>query len=241
MPLTYLSDDLSFPPPERASPEGVVAVGGDFDPRRLVLAYSQGIFPWPTSGFPVLWFSPDPRFVLDPSAVHVSRSLRKAVRRDAYRITADTAFGDVIRACSVVPRRGQSGTWITDELADGFEALHELGFAHSVEAWDERGDLVGGVYGVSLGGAYFGESMFSTSPDASKVAFVTLLGNLRAWGFSLVDCQVYTEHLARFGAISWPREAFLGALEAALKAPTRRGDWTLPLSPAASLDALSRE
>ena len=240
MPLTYLSDDLSFPPPERASPEGVVAVGGDFDPRRLVLAYSQGIFPWPTSGFPVLWFSPDPRFVLEPSAVHVSRSLRKAVRRGAYRITTDTAFADVIRACGVIPRPGQSGTWITDDLADGYLALHELGLAHSVEAWDERGDLVGGLYGVSLGGVYFGESMFSTSPDASKVAFVTLLGNLRAWEFSLVDCQVHTPHLERFGAVDWPRARFLTALEEALERPTRRGGWTLPLSPVEALTTLTR-
>jgi len=232
-----LSDELIFPPPDGASSEGVVAVGGDFDPQRLILAYSQGIFPWPTSGFPLLWFSPDPRFVLEPGAAHIPRSLRKAVRKTNLRITADTAFSEVIRACSVIHRPGQSGTWITDELSDGYQALHELGLAHSIEAWDD-GVLVGGVYGVSLGGVYFGESMFTARPNASKVAFVTLLGNLRAWGFPLVDCQVHTDHLARFGAVRWGRPRFLAALESALELPTRRGPWSLPLSPREALDVL---
>ena len=237
MPVYLLSDELIFPPPEGASDDGIVAVGGDFDPRRLVLAYSEGIFPWPTSGFPLLWFSPDPRFVLEPSKARVSRSLRKAVRREALRITADTAFSRVIRACGDVPRPGQSGTWITDELIEGYEALHELGLAHSVEAWDESGALVGGVYGVSLGAVFFGESMFATAPDASKVAFVTLLGNLLAWDFTLVDCQVYTDHLARFGAVTWPRPRFLATLHEALRRPTRRGKWRFELGP---IDALTR-
>ncbi len=238
MPVYWLTDELVFPPPDGASPEGVVAVGGDFDPQRLVLAYSQGIFPWPTRGYPLLWFSPDPRFVLEPSEARVSRSVRKAVRREAYRITADTAFTRVIEACGEVPRPRQSGTWITDELVEGFEGLHELGLAHSVEAWAEDGALAGGLYGVSLGGVFFGESMFARQPDASKVAFVTLLGHLVEWGFAMVDCQVYTEHLARFGAVSWPRARFLARLHESLSStPTRRGRWRLAMTP---LEALAR-
>ncbi len=236
MPVYLLTDELIFPPPEGASPEGVVAIGGDFSPERLILAYSQGIFPWPTEGFPLLWFSPDPRFVLVPKRAHVGRSLRKTIRRDLYRVTADLAFGDVIRACSEEPRPGQSGTWITDELMEAFEALHARGLAHSIEAW--RGDtLVGGVYGLSFGSVFFGESMFAHAPDASKVAFVTLLGNLVEWGFSMVDCQVYTDHLARFGAEKWTRSRFLAALHQGLQRPTRQGRWTFPLTP---VDAVSR-
>lgn len=241
MPVYLLTDELIFPPPEGASPEGVVAIGGDFKPERLLLAYSQGIFPWPTDGFPLLWFSPSPRFVLEPAHAHVPRSLRKTIRRGEYRVTSDLAFDRVIRACADQPRPGQSGTWITDDLMNGFEALHERGFAHSIEAW--RGDdLVGGVYGVSLGGMFFGESMFAHAPDASKVAFATLLGNLVAWQFTLVDCQVYTPHLSRFGAQSWSRPRFLATLHTSLERPTRRGPWTLPLAPVealAELDAAS--
>ncbi len=173
--------------------------------------------------------------MLSLEAAHAPRSLQKAMRREPYRITADVAFGEVIRACADQPRPGQSGTWITEGLVEGFEVLHERGFAHSVEAWDAKGALVGGVYGVSLGGVFFGESMFAHRPDASKIAFVTLMGNLRAWGFSLIDCQVHTAHLARFGAEKWPRARFLAALHEALERPTRRGRWTLPLGP---LDAL---
>jgi leucyl/phenylalanyl-tRNA--protein transferase len=235
MPVYLLTDELIFPPPEGASPEGVVAVGGDFSPERLILAYGQGIFPWPTEGFPLLWFSPDPRFVLVPRRAHVGRSLRKTIRRGTYRVTADRAFGDVVRECAAEPRPGQSGTWITDELTDAFRELHARGLAHSIEAW--RGDeLVGGVYGLSLGSVFFGESMFAHAPDASKVAFATLLGNLVAWDFALVDCQVYTDHLARFGAEKWTRSRFLAALHRGLETPTRRGPWTLALSPEEALD-----
>lgn len=237
MPVYLLTDELIFPPPEGASPEGVVAIGGDFAPERLILAYGQGIFPWPTEGFPLLWFSPDPRFVLVPERAHVGRSLRKTIRRGTYRVTADEAFGEVIRACSDEPRPGQSGTWITDELIAAFETLHARGLAHSIEAW--QGDtLVGGVYGLSLGAAFFGESMFAHAPDASKVAFVTLLGNLAEWGFAMVDCQVYTDHLSRFGAEKWPRRRFLAALHHALERPTRQGRWTLPFDPEGALARL---
>lgn len=225
MPVYRISQKLAFPPPEGASPEGVVAVGGDTRPERLVLAYSQGIFPWPVEGMPLLWFSPDPRFVLDLARLHVPRSLAKRMRAGDYQVRADTAFAEVIDACARADRPGQDGTWITPELRDGFVALHGLGLAHSIEAWRE-GELVGGLYGVSLGAAFFGESMFAAAPDASKVAFVTLCQKLAAWRFHFVDCQVRTEHLARFGADDWPRPRFLEALRGALAEPTVRGKWT---------------
>jgi len=237
MTVHQLTHQLVFPPPESATEEGIVAVGGDVSPERLLLAYSQGIFPWPVRGFPLLWFSPDPRFVLRPEEAHLSRSLRRRMRRGDLEVRADTDFEGVIAACAAVPRVGQAGTWITPELRQGFVRLHELGYAHSVEAYD-RGRLVGGLYGVSLGEAFFGESMFARAPDASKVAFATLLGNLLDWGFTLVDCQVYTEHLERFGATDWPRAAFLTTLHRALAAPTQRGPWELRLDPPHALARL---
>lgn len=230
MPIYLLTRDLVFPPPEHASDEGVLAVGGDASPERLILAYAQGIFPWPHEGMPLLWFSPDPRFVLTLDRAHLSRSLRKIIRRGCYEVRTDTAFERVIRQCAQAPRPGQKGTWITEPLIEGFLGLHRQGFAHSIEAWQE-GELVGGLYGVSLGRAFFGESMFALAPDASKVATATLLGNLCAWDFRFVDCQVYTDHLSRFGAEQWPRERFLGALRDALIAPTRRGPWRFDLDP----------
>lgn len=235
MPVYLLGDEISFPPPETAAPEGIVAVGGDVSPERLVLAYSQGIFPWPVQGYPLLWFSPDPRFVLDLREAHVSRSLRKTIARDTYQIRFDTRFDDVIRGCAHAARPAQEGTWITAELLEGYQRLFALGYAHCIEAY--RGEaLVGGLYGVALGRVFFGESMFALAPDASKVAFVALLGHLAARGYELVDCQVYTDHLARFGATSWPRSRFLGSLREALAHPTERGPWqTAPTSAEALL------
>ena len=231
MRIPVLTRAIQFPPPERATPEGIVAVGGDASPERLLVAYQSGIFPWPHEGLPLLWFSPDPRFVLVPGEAHVHRSLRKRMRRGTYEVRADTAFTEVMQACSESPRPGQDGTWITDELIDGYTRLHGLGVAHSIESWHE-GKLVGGLYGVSIGGMFFGESMFARAPDASKVAFATLLGNLIHWEFDLVDCQAYTDHLERFGAVEWPRRRFLRALGAALEKPTRMGPWRLELTPA---------
>jgi leucyl/phenylalanyl-tRNA---protein transferase len=231
MPVYRLTRDLVFPPPEGATRQGVVAIGGDLSPERLVLAYQSGIFPWPHEGLDLLWFSPDPRFVIEPAKAHLHRSLRKRMRSGSFEVRADTAFSDVIRGCAVVERPQEGGTWITEEIIDGYQQLHERGFAHSIESWLD-GRLAGGLYGVSLGSAFFGESMFALAPDASKVAMGTLLGNLVAWGFTLVDCQVETEHLARFGATHWPRRRFLDALKEALKAPTRAGDWVLDLGPA---------
>ena len=238
MPVYLLTDELAFPPAEGASREGVVAVGGDFRPERLLLAYSQGIFPWPAEGMPLLWFSPDPRFVLEPRRAHVSRSLGKTMRRGGHVVKCDTSFEAVVRACAAVPREGQRGTWITEELIAGYLALHRLGYAHSIECWID-GALAGGLYGVSLGGVFFGESMFAIAPDASKVAFATLLGNLVEWDFALVDCQVYTDHLDRFGSVEIPRKVFLARLAAALTRETRKGPWQLPLAPVVALARLS--
>ncbi|RMG15941.1 MAG: leucyl/phenylalanyl-tRNA--protein transferase [Deltaproteobacteria bacterium] len=224
MPVYRLSQAIAFPDPEEADPSGLLAVGGDLSPERLLAAYSLGIFPWYSEGLPILWHAPDPRFVLPLSALRVSRSLRKSMRR--YESTFDTAFREVIAACASVPRRGQAGTWITAEMKDAYVRLHELGFAHSVETWHE-GELVGGLYGVSLGGAFFGESMFHRARDASKVALVRLVEQLRRWDFDFVDCQVPTAHLASLGAEAWPRARFQRALERALEKPTRRGRWGL--------------
>ena len=220
-----------FPPPERATADGILAVGGKPDPDLLLAAYSRGIFPWPHPGLPLLWFCPDPRFALIPQEAHLSRSLRKTMRRGELEIRTDTAFEAVIRGCARKKRRGQRGTWINRGMIKGYTALHERGFAHSIEAWQED-RLVGGLYGISLGAVFYGESMFAEVPDASKVAFATLLGNLIAWDFQLVDCQSYTDYLATFGAEDWPREHFLAALERALEMPTRMGPWTLDLGPA---------
>jgi leucyl/phenylalanyl-tRNA--protein transferase len=224
-PVYRLDERLLFPPPEEAE-EGLLAVGGDLRPERLLLGYAGGIFPWYEEGQPILWHSPDPRFVLRAGDLHVPRSVERTIRRGTYRVTLDAAFGEVIAGCAAAPRPGQEGTWITREMREAYAALHELGFAHSVEAW-EGGRLAGGLYGVSLGAAFFGESMFARAPDASKVAFVTLVRQLVRWGIDLVDCQVETEHLARFGARPWPRRRFLAALRRALRRPTRRGPWRL--------------
>ncbi|MCG8422674.1 MAG: leucyl/phenylalanyl-tRNA--protein transferase [Proteobacteria bacterium] len=226
MPVFRLDERLLFPPAELADENGVIAVGGDLRPERLLLAYASGIFPWYGEDLPIIWHSPDPRMVLEADSIHISRSLRKSIRKRPYEIRLDTAFDRVIEACAATPRMDQDGTWIIDEVKDAYLQLHQLGFAHSAEAW--RGDeLVGGLYGVSLGAAFFGESMFARADDASKIAFVVLVEQLAAWSIDLIDCQVYTDHLARFGAEEWSREEFLAALENALEKPTRCGVWSL--------------
>ncbi|HUM09804.1 MAG TPA: leucyl/phenylalanyl-tRNA--protein transferase [Myxococcaceae bacterium] len=204
-------DPEGFPPPERADRSGLLAIGGDLSPERLLAGYRRGIFPWYSEGQPILWHSPDPRFVLLPGHLHVPRSLEKALRRRTYEIRSDTAFAEVLRACAEAPRPGQDGTWITAEMVGAYLALHRLGHAHSVEAWKE-GTLVGGLYGVAVGRVFFGESMFATRPDASKVAFATLARALFDAGCLLIDCQVETEHLARFGAADISRRRFLQLL-----------------------------
>jgi leucyl/phenylalanyl-tRNA--protein transferase len=217
-----------FPDPRTASPEGIVAVGARPTPELLKIAYRKGIFPWPHQGYPLLWFSPDPRFVLEPRRAHLHRSLKKHMRKTDLVIKADTAFADVMAACADKKRPGQRGTWITDEMIEGYSALHREGVAHSIEAWRDE-VLVGGLYGVSFGAVFYGESMFANEPDASKIAFATLLANLVEWNFDLVDCQQHTAHLERFGGEDWPRDRFLDTLAAALRAPTREGPWQLTL------------
>lgn len=201
-----------MPDPEDADPRGLVAVGGDLRPQRMLDAYRRGIFPWYGEGLPILWHSPDPRFVLEPAALRINRSLRKAIRRAPYRLTFDLAFDRVIRRCAAVTRPDQDGTWITNDMIVAYEQLHQLGHAHSVEAW-RADELVGGVYGVAIGAVFCGESMFAEAPDASKIAFVHLVHQLQRWGFELIDCQVHTDHLEHFGAVDWPRSRFLRALE----------------------------
>jgi len=212
-------DPEAFPRPERADRSGLLAVGGDLRPERLLAGYRRGIFPWYSEGQPILWHSPDPRFVLLPERLHISRSLSKVLRRQTFRLTADTAFAEVVEACARVPRPGQDGTWITPEMQAAYRTLHQLGHAHSVEAWSGE-QLVGGFYGVAVGRVFFGESMFTLAPDASKAAFVTIARALFDAGCLLIDCQVETEHLARFGAVDLPRRRFLQLLTAGLSGPS---------------------
>ena len=229
MPIYRLDRRLVFPPVEEAE-DGLLAVGGDLGPERLVLAYSSGIFPWYSRGQPILWHSPDPRLVLRAEDLHVAKSLRKTIRKGAFRFTLDRAFPEVIDACARVKRPGQRDTWITAEMKRAYIELHRLGLAHSAEAWHEE-RLAGGLYGVSLGGAFFGESMFTRVPDASKAAFVVVVEQLRAWGITLVDSQVHTDHVARFGATEWSRRDYLVALKKALRKKTRQGRWELEGTP----------
>jgi len=223
----YLDEHTSFdfPPVEEATEEGIVAVGGNLSPGMLLSAYRQGLFPWYSEGDPILWWSPDPRFVLFPAELHLSRSLRKLLHKGVFGVTFDTHFKEVIEACSAIPRPGQRGTWITKEVVAGYCELHRLGYAHSVEVKLD-GRLAGGLYGVALGEVFFGESMFSFESNASKVAFAALLERLATQGCSLVDCQVHTPHLARFGAREIPRADFLKLLREGLRRQTPRGIWT---------------
>lgn len=226
MPVYRLGEEPRFPDPEDSDPSGLLAVGGDLEPRRLLRAYALGIFPWYSEGQPILWHSPDPRALLVPAELHVPRSLRRTLRRGRFEVRLDSAFPEVVRACAELPRPDQDGTWITADMRHAYGRLHDLGFAHSAEAWeDDR--LVGGLYGVSLGGAFFGESMFAMRSDASKVALVVLVEQLQDWGFDLFDCQIESEHVARFGARPVARSEFLRRLRNSLERPTRRGHWTL--------------
>ena len=214
-----------FPPVELATPEGLVAVGGDLGLERLLEAYQHGIFPWYNPGQPVLWWSPDPRTVLFPDRLRIARSLRKTLRRGEFRVTFDQAFENVIDACAGPRRRHPSGaTWITSAMRAAYCRLHQAGHAHSVEIWSGT-QLVGGLYGVALGGAFFGESMFSHATDASKVALVYLVDSLRSWGYTLIDCQVASPHLFSLGAEEIPRRDFIAALQTALALPGRTGPW----------------
>jgi leucyl/phenylalanyl-tRNA--protein transferase len=211
MPVYRLIEQPVFPGPELAEPDGLLAVGGDLSPRRLLLAYSMGIFPWFNEGDPILWWSPDPRCILEPDQLKISRSLAKILRQGVFSVTFDQAFDQVISACARLRLEGGEGTWITDEMRQAYCLLHELGYAHSVESWKE-GKLEGGLYGVCLGRCFFGESMFHRKANASKVALVTLAQRLQRHGFELIDCQLPTPHLESLGARQLPREEYLRRL-----------------------------
>jgi leucyl/phenylalanyl-tRNA---protein transferase len=227
-PVYWLSAQrlaAGFPPVEQAlrEPDGLLAVGGDLQPGRLLEAYRQGIFPWYSAGQPILWWSPNPRTVLQPAELKVSRSLRRTLAREIFHITCDRAFTRVLAACAA-PRPGQDGTWLTPEMQTAYRRLHAAGHAHSLEAW-VGDELVGGLYGLAIGRVFFGESMFSRCSDASKVAFVHLVRALDAAGFALIDCQVHTDHLASLGARPIPRDEFTACLSVHCSLPPRTDPW----------------
>ncbi len=218
-----LSDELLFPPPVLAREDGLLAVGGDLSVERLLLAYSMGIFPWYSEGDPLLWWSPDPRMVLFPEEFHCSRRLARTMNQRVFKVTYDQAFAQVVEGCAA-PRSSQGETWIVPEMQEAYIRLHEEGWAHSVECWQDE-NLVGGLYGVSLGGVFFGESMFSKVANSSKVALASLAGQLTAWDFDLIDCQMNTSHLVSLGAREISGLEFSRLLKTSLQRPTRRGKW----------------
>ena len=230
MPVFALTDEPTFPPPHLAREDGLLAVGGDLSVERLLAAYRAGIFPWYNEGDPVLWWSPDPRLIFEPGGVHVSRSTERVLRQRRFEVTVDTAFGEVIASCAEArgPRRDE--TWITRAMLRAYCRLHEAGYAHSVECRRE-GRLVGGLYGVSLGACFFGESMFSAEPNASKVALTALSAQLEAWSFVLIDCQVTNDHLLSLGAREISRNDFMALLRKGLREPTRTGRWSFDDGP----------
>ena len=228
--LPWLSSDPSspFPPVQTAlrDPDGLLAAGGDLHPERLLNAYRHGIFPWYSDDQPILWWSPDPRTVFRTDGVHLSRRFRRQLRHSGWVARADTAFADVIAACATVPRPGQNGTWITDEMREAYLTLHRLGHAHSVEVFDGDGGLVGGIYGVAIGRMFFGESMVSLASGGSKAALAALARRLHDWEWQLIDAQVENPHLLRSGAETWPRDRFLAEVAARVSEPGRIGAWT---------------
>lgn len=219
------TDNYQFPPVDLASPEGLLAVGGDLRAERLLEAYRHGVFPWYNEGQPILWWSPDPRAVLFPDKLKLSRSLRKTLHGGRFKVTLDTQFRQVVEACSA-PRANADtpGTWIHPEMVEAYCELHRMGYAHSVESWVDK-QLVGGLYGLSLGGAFFGESMFSRTSDASKVAFVCLVRQLQHWQFDFIDAQIKSDHLSSLGAIDIRRNRFISLLNKSIEKETRTGPW----------------
>jgi leucyl/phenylalanyl-tRNA--protein transferase len=224
MPVYQLPDEIIFPDPAEAEPEGLLAVGGDLEPQRLLTAYANGIFPWYSEQEPILWWSPDPRLVMFPRKFKISHSLKQKVKKNIFTIKWDTAFEQVINACAETERRDEDGTWITEEMKKAYINLFRLGFAHSAECYSDD-KLVGGLYGVSIGKAFFGESMFHTVTDASKVALYHLVEKAKEFGFLFIDSQVETEHLVSLGAELIPRKEYLKMLDHAVEFPTRRGKW----------------
>lgn len=220
------SSPYDFPPLEQATkcPDGLLAMGGDLSSNRLVVAYRKGIFPWYSEDQPILWWSPSQRMVLFPEMLKISRSLRQAVKRKIFTVTLDQCFREVITQCAAAPRRHEKGTWITGDILEAYCQLHQDGFAHSVESW-YKGELVGGLYGVSLGKVFFGESMFSRKTDASKVAFVHLVKQIQKWGYELIDCQMSTNHLESLGAVEIPREVYRNLLDCLCNMPGHPNPW----------------
>lgn len=230
MNFPYLSEDqyFHFPPVEDATPEGIVASGGNLSPGMLLSAYKQGIFPWYEEWEAILWWSPDPRFILRPDEIIVSRSMAKILKRQVFQFTVDKDFPQVIRNCQSVPRKKEKGTWITTEMLEAYIKLHELGYAHSVEAW-KNDELTGGIYGISLGSCFFGESMFSFQSNASKAVLIVLSRMLADACYSIIDCQVYTKHLDSMGAKMIPRKDFIAIINKGLKKKTITGNWPVLL------------
>ena len=224
MPIFRLSEKISFPPPHFAESEGLLAVGGDLSEKRILLAYQMGIFPWFAEDEPILWWSPDPRMLLYPWDVHVSKRLQRIIRQRAFKVTCDTAFQQVISACASIRIRNFQGTWIGEEMIDAYCRLFDSGYAHSVEVWQGK-NLAGGLYGLSLGGSFFGESMFSRVTNTSKIALVALCHFLNALSFDFIDCQVQTSHLKRMGAVAVSRSRFLKMLQQSLTRKTLKGNW----------------
>ena len=231
--ITFLHDTTPFPPVEQAlrSPNGLLAAGGSLAPHRLLDAYRHGIFPWFNAGDPILWWSPDPRIVLFPDEFKASRSLRKTVRNKTYEVRTDTAFESVMRACAA-SRKGQAGSWINEEMIAAYVRLQRMGMAHSVETW-QQGELVGGLYGISIGRMFYGESMFSRKTDASKVALAHLAAQLQRWGYGMIDCQMNTPHLASLGARELPRTEFIQRLQELIHYPDIAPQWKFDNEPAA--------
>jgi leucyl/phenylalanyl-tRNA---protein transferase len=225
MPVFSLPSEPLFPPVSHAEEDGLLAVGGDLSPVRLLTAYASGIFPWYTEGRePILWWSPDPRMVLFTEELRISKSMRQVLKKGTFEITFDRAFDEVVRSCSKAPRRGQQGTWLGMHMQRAYSELHRLGYAHAAEAW-QAGRLVGGLYGVAIGRVFCGESMFAHESNASKAAFITLVEALKQKGFGLIDCQVHTDHLESLGAREIPRVDFLALLTAGMAQPGRVGPW----------------
>jgi len=227
----WLTPNSFFPPLEDAlvEPNGLLAAGGDLSPERLIEAYRSGIFPWFNENEPILWWSPDPRMVLFPSELRISRSLNKILRNSNYEVRVDSAFSQVIQACAA-PRKGQSGTWIHSDMVSAYTELHEMGLAHSVETW-VGGELIGGLYGIAQGKMFFGESMFSRIHDASKIAFVHLVKQLEQWNFNMIDCQMRTAHLASFGAREIPRKEYSQRLKELVNYPNQIEKWQFDNEP----------
>jgi leucyl/phenylalanyl-tRNA--protein transferase len=224
--IPWLTSEPVFPPVQHAlrEPNGLLATGGDLSPARILAAYQRGIFPWYSPGEPILWWSPDPRMVLLPTGMRITRSLARTLRNRDYQVRLDTAFAKVIHACATAPRQGQAGTWITDEMQAAYIALHELGHAHSVEVFMD-GELAGGLYGMAVGRAFFGESMFSRRSDASKIALAHLCRHLNRCEFGIIDCQMETAHLASLGARSMARRDFIATLDRLTASGPAAGHW----------------